>query len=253
MRLCTPFVLAGLILATMVGRADESDKLEQEADRVSYSLGHQIGMDFKRQGIELDSAALARGIHDGSTGSEPLIDKKDMDTRLGSLKGKITEDMQAEQQDRYNKELDARKRKQQEAQTFLEENSRKPGVEKQPSGLQYRVLKDGSGASPTSRDQVTVNIRARRINGEEFDSSYKDNKTRTVLVADMIPGIREAVQLMQPGARWELYIPPELAYRRDSPLGFEAVIVELELVSVNGANAAASTAAPASPSDAPRP
>jgi FKBP-type peptidyl-prolyl cis-trans isomerase FklB len=247
MRLRTTFVLTGLILAAPVCRADDPATLEQEPDRISYSLGHQIGMDFKRQGIELDSAALEQGIQDGSAGSEPLVDRKDMEARLVKLKDKITEDMEAEQKDRYNRALEVRKRKQDEARTFLDANKSKPGVETLTSGLQYRVLKEGSGATPTSRDKVTVHMRGRHLDGEEFDSTYKDNKPRTVLVADMIPGIREAVQLMQPGARWELYIPPELAYRRDSPLGFEAIIVELELLGINDASAAAATALPASP------
>jgi FKBP-type peptidyl-prolyl cis-trans isomerase FklB len=253
MQLFSPPVMAGLMLVSTICQADDPRKLEQETDRISYSLGHQIGMDFKRQGVELDSSALARGIEDGSTGTDPLIDKEDMDARLEKLKGQITEDMQAEQQDRYNRELEVRKRKQREAQAFLEENAKKPGIETRPSGLQYRVIKEGSGAAPASRDKVTVQMRGRRINGEEFDSSYKDNKPRTVVVADMIPGIREAVQMMQPGAKWELYIPPELAYRRDSPLGYEAVIVELELLRVSGDSAAAQPTAPASPPDSPQP
>jgi len=253
MRLSTPSVIAGLMLVCAISQADEAPRLEQETDRVSYSLGHQIGMDFKRQSVELDSAALLRGIEDGTTGTDPLIDKDDMDARLVKLKEQITEDMEAEQQDRYNRELEVRKRKQREAQAFLEENARKPGVETRPSGLQYRVIKEGSGAAPASRDKVTVHMRGRHLNGQEFDSSYKDNKPRTVLVADMIPGIREAVQMMQPGAKWELYIPPELAYRRDSPLGYEAVIVELELLRVSGDSAAAQTITPASPPDGPQP
>jgi FKBP-type peptidyl-prolyl cis-trans isomerase FklB len=253
MRLCTPSVIAGLMLVGAISQADEPPKLDQETDRVSYSLGHQIGMDFKRQSVELDSAALVRGIEDGITGTDPLIDKEDMDARLVKLKGQITEDMEAEQQDRYNRELEARKRKQREAQAFLEENAGKPGVETRPSGLQYRVIKEGSGVTPTRRDQVTIHVRARRLNGQEFDSSYKDNKPRKVLVGDMIPGIREAVMMMQPGAKWELYIPPELAYRRDSPLGYEAVIVELELLAVGGASQAVQTTTPASPPDDPQP
>lgn len=253
MHLFTLSVMACLMLVSTLCQADEPRKLEQETDRISYSLGHQIGLDFKRQGVELDSTALVQGIEDGSTGAEPLIDKEDMEARLVKLKGQITEDMQAEQQDRYNRKLDARKRKQREAQAFLEENAKKPGIETRPSGLQYRVIKQGSGAAPASRDKVTVHMRGRRLNGEEFDSTEKDDKPRTVVVANMIPGIREAVQMMQPGAKWELYIPPELAYRRDSPLGYEAVIVELELLRVSDATEAAQTATPAGPPEDPQP
>jgi FKBP-type peptidyl-prolyl cis-trans isomerase FklB len=250
MRHCTPFVVIGLMLAVPVSQADEPPKLEQEADRIGYSLGHQIGMDFKRQGVALDSAALARGIEDALAGAEPLLPGEDMEQRLLTLKGQITEDMLSDQQNRYLKRIEERERKQQEAKTFLEENAKKPGVETHPSGLQYRVIREGSGVTPTRRDQVTIHVSGRRINGEEFDSSYKDGKPRTVRVADMIPGIREAILMMQPGAKWELYIPPELAYRRDTPLGYQAVIVELELLGVGGANQATQTTSPASPQDA---
>ena len=107
---------------------------------------------------------------------------------------------------------------------------------------------------PKPLDEVTIHIRGRRINGRVFDNSYTDNEPRTRSVPNLIPGLREAVLMMQPGAKWEIYIPPELAYRRKSPLANQAVIVELELLSVNsGDSKTSSNTTPESEQDTPHP
>jgi len=250
MRLCRPSAMAGLMLVVATSMADETPKLEQENDRINYSLGHQIGTDFKRQNVELDRAAIARGMQDALTGAQPLLPKDDMEQRLLKLKGQITEDMQSEQLKRVKERKATNERKLSEAQAFLDKNAKQPGVETRSSGLQYRVIRAGSGDQPKPLDEVTIHYRGRRIDGQEFDSSYKDNKPRRIRVADMILGIREAVLMMQPGAKWELYIPPKLGYGRRSPLAYQAVIVEVELLSVggDGSNTTADTA-PESVSD----
>jgi len=233
MRLYKPSAMAGLMLLASAPLADETTKLEQEADRISYSLGHQIGTDFQRQGIGLDPTAITRGIKDALAGDAPLLDKKEMDTRLSKLKGQITADMRSDQARRSKERKEANERKRREGQAFLEENAKKPGVITLSSGLQYKVIREGKGDKPpTPRDEVTIHYRGRRIDGREYDSSYSKGKPRTLRIADMILGIREAIMLMQPGAKWELYIPPDLAYERRTPLGHETVIVEIELLSV---------------------
>lgn len=247
MRLFILTLMAGLVNFTGSATADESLKLEQEADRINYSLGHQIGTDFKRQGIALDRAAVLRGIEDALAGATPLLGEQDMNARLGALKGQITDDMQSTQIQRVKERKEDSERKRLEAQTFLEANARKDGVTTLASGLQYRVITAGEGVSPRLRDDVTIHYRGRRLSGREYDSSYRKNKPVTVRVADMIPGLREAVQLMQPGTKWELFIPPDLAYGRDSPLANQAVIVELELLGVDSKDDA--KAAPAAAGD----
>lgn len=247
MRLFILALLTGLSSYTGSATADESLKLEQEADRINYSLGHQIGMDFKRQGIVLDSAAVRRGIEDALAGATPLLGEQDMNARLGALKGQITDDMRSSQIQRVRERKEDSERKRLEAQNFLEANARKDGVITLASGLQYRVIRAGEGVSPHLRDAVTIHYRGRRISGREYDSSYRKDKPVTARVADMILGLKEAVQLMQPGAKWELYIPPDLAYGRDSPLANQAVIVELELLGVDSKDEAA--AAPAASGD----
>jgi FKBP-type peptidyl-prolyl cis-trans isomerase FklB len=223
---------AGLLLSIGTCLAAEPPKLEQEADRINYSLGHQIGTDFKRQGIDLDSDAIVRGIEDALADNAPLLDKKEMDSRLGKLKGQITEDMRADQLQRVKERKAEAERKRQEAQAFLEENASKPGVQTLTSGLQYKVISEGTGDKPTALDEVTIHYQARKIDGRVYDNSTTREKPRTMRVADMIPGLKEGIQMMQPGAKWELYIPPDLAYGRKSPLAHQVVIIEMELLSV---------------------
>ncbi len=253
MRLIIPSVLAGLTLVATTSMAAEPLKPEQEAERINYSLGHQIGMDFKRQGIELDSTSFARGIEDALSGTEPLLDKEDMAQRLGKLKGQITDDMRATQLQRVKERRETAERNRAEAQAFLEANAKKPGVTTRPSGLQYTVIREGSGITPTALDEVTIHYRGKRLDGREFDSSYKNNAPKTVRVRDMIPGIKEAVSLMQPGAKWELYIPPDLAYGRDSILSHQAVIVEIELLAIDHADSKAAVSEGESPQDSQQP
>lgn len=233
MRLFTIPVMAGLILITGTATAAEALKLEQEADRINYSIGHQIGMDFKRQGIILDSAAVTRGIDDAFTGATALIDKQEMEKRLGTLKGDITDDMRTDQLQLLKERKQDIERKRLEARTFLENNANKTGVKTLASGLQYRVISEGKGDRPQALDTVTIHYTGRKISGQEFDNSYRKNKPKTIPVREMIPGVKEAILMMQPGDKWELFIPPELGYGRHSPLAYQAVIVELELLAVD--------------------
>ena len=233
MRMFIQSVMAGLTLFAVNATAAEPLKLEQEADRINYSLGHQIGVDFKRQGITLDSAAVARGIEDAFTGAAALMDKQDMEMRLGKLKSTITDDMRSEQLQRLKERKEDKERKLVEARTFLEANANKAGVTTLASGLQYRVISEGKGVKPQALDKVTIHYRGRKLSGQEFSNSYSKNKPKTIAVREMIPGVKEALLMMQPGAKWELFIPPKLAYGRRSPLAYQAVIVELELLAVD--------------------
>ncbi|MDX2457170.1 MAG: FKBP-type peptidyl-prolyl cis-trans isomerase N-terminal domain-containing protein [Gammaproteobacteria bacterium] len=233
MRMFIQSVMAGLTLFAVNATAAEPLKLEQEADRINYSLGHQIGTDFKRQGVNLDSAAVSRGIEDALTGAAPLLDEGDMQQRLSTLKGQITDDMRSDQLERVKKRKADAERKRREGQAFLEENSNKPGVKTTASGLQYKVIREGSGDKPAAHDEVTIQYRGKKLSGQEFSNSYRKNKPKIIAVREMIPGIREAILLMQPGALWELYIPPNLSYGRRSPLAHQTVIVEIELLSIN--------------------
>ena len=212
--------------------AEEATQLASEADRISYSLGQQIGRDFKRQGVDLDAEALVRGFNDANGGAEPALDREEMNATLGNLKGRISATQREEAQERRARKQRETEEKRRQGQEFLAENGSKPGVKTLPSGLQYKVIKSGTGQKPGPQDVVRVHYRARQLNGHEFDSSYSSGGPVSFSVNKVIPGWTEALQLMHEGARWELYLPPELAYGRRGPLAHQTVIYEVELLGV---------------------
>ncbi len=120
-----------------------------------------------------------------------------------------------------------------EGSEFLASNAKKQGVITLPSGLQYKVLEEGTGRSPGPNDSVTVHYRGTLIDGNEFDSSYGNNEPATFQVGGVIPGWTEALQLMKEGAKWQLFIPPDLAYGKRGPLSDRTLIFEVELISIN--------------------
>ena len=213
-----------LALAPFVVSAEEM-KLEDETARISYSLGYQIGGDFKRQGTDMNAEAVVKGIEDAISGAEPLMSTDEMRKTLVELKRKILEQQQAK------KKEEAEKRRA-EGKAFLEANAKQEGVVSLPSGLQYKIIEEGSGASPAATDKVTVNYRGTLIDGKEFDSSYKRNKPATFKLNGVIKGWTEGLQLIKEGGKMELYIPPELAYGERGALANQALIFEVELLSV---------------------
>jgi FKBP-type peptidyl-prolyl cis-trans isomerase FklB len=134
-----------------------------------------------------------------------------------------------ERRAKRQKEAEEKRRKGQE---FLAANQLKPSVKTMPNGMQYKVIRSGSGKKPGPQDLVSVHYRARLINGREFDSSYGNDSPVSFSVNRVIPGWREALQLMRVGARWELYLPPEFAFGRRGPLADQTVIYEIELLGV---------------------
>jgi len=225
-----------LILTTLavalffsISFAAETPKIENENDKVNYSLGYQIGGDLKREGVELKSELVVKGIQDAIAGTNPLMTPQDMRTVLVDLKKRI------EKTEREKFVKDSIKNLA-EGDAFLSENAKKEGVQVLPSGLQYRVVREGSGVAPKSTDTVTVHYRGTLIDGTEFDSSYKRNTPASFQLDRVILGWTEALQLMKEGAKWELFIPAKLAYgERGAGTGIppnSALIFEVELISV---------------------
>jgi len=218
-----PVLLTGLIAGA--AHAAEALNLEDETARISYSLGYQIGGDFKRQNVEMSPAAVVQGIQDALSGAEPKMSPEEITATLTDLKQKIVADQRKRGVER-ELELEA------EGKQFLEENAKKEGVVTTESGLQYKVIHEGTGKSPGPEDQVTVQYRGRLIDGKEFDSSYKKGEPATFRLNGVIKGWSEGLQLMKEGGKAELYIPQNLAYRDRGPLGHRALIFEVELLSV---------------------
>jgi FKBP-type peptidyl-prolyl cis-trans isomerase FklB len=225
-------LVLSLFLWAEVLCAEEAPKLKSETDHISYSLGYQIGGDFKQQGVGLDAEALVRGFNDASAGAEPVMDREKMNTILSDLKGKISTKQRESARERFERKKREAEEKRRKGQTFMAENSEKPGVKTLPSGLQYKVIRVGTCKKPGPHDVVRVHYRARQINGHEFDSSYRRNGPSTFRVDGVIPGWTDALQRMREGAKWELYIPPDLAYGDRGPVADETLIFEVELLAI---------------------
>lgn len=220
--------------------AEQALNYEDETTRINYSLGYQIGGDFKRQNVEINAEAVVQGIQDSLSSTEPKIPAAEMRTTLMELKRKVV----AEQQQRKQEEVKQRAAK---GLRFLEENAKQAGVVTTESGLQYQILEEGAGKTPGPTDQVTVHYRGTLIEGKEFDSSHKRGKPATFRLNRVIKGWTEGLQLMKEGGKTKFFIPSELAYGQRGPLAHQTLIFDVELISV-GEQAAAQ--APAAEGDA---
>jgi len=209
--------------------AQDSTILKTQGDRVSYSMGLDIGRMLKMQGVDVDLELVTRGLKDAYTGNQALLTDEEMQEVLTNFKKEFL----AKQQELAKQQGEKNKR---EGEIFLETNKKKEGIQTLPSGLQYKVVKTGSGKKPTTTDTVTVHYRGTLIDGKEFDSSYRRGKPATFPVNAVIPGWTEALTLMEEGARWELFIPPNLAYGERSAgrdIGPNATLIfEVELISI---------------------
>lgn len=210
-------------------KTEETGPLKDQKDKVSYSIGLDIGTTLKRQLIDVNQTLLSEGIKDGITGAKPLLS----DEQVKEVMANFQKDMMA-------KQAAARKataeKNAAEGKKFLEENKAKPGVKTTASGLQYKVEKEGSGKPPKETDTVKVNYRGTLINGTEFDSSYKRGQPASFPVNRVIKGWTEGLQLMKPGAKYQFVIPSDLAYGErgaGSDIGPNAVLLfDVELLEV---------------------
>jgi FKBP-type peptidyl-prolyl cis-trans isomerase FklB len=218
-----------LLLAIGCTAADKTPKLESLIDKVSYSIGLNIGKDFKAQNIEINPDLLARGIKDAFSDSKPLLTEEEIQAAVGTFQQERMAEAEA-----MAKELGEKNLK--EGEAFLQENAKKEGVVTLPSGLQYEIIEKGTGKSPGPEDQVTVHYRGTLLDGTVFDSSYDRGEPVTFPVGGVIPGWTEALQLMKEGAKWKLFIPPSLAYGEKGAgqvIGPNATLsFEVELISV---------------------
>ncbi len=176
-----------------------------DMDKASYSLGVLFGRDMKSQGLELKVDAFMKGFKTSLSDGKPEMTDEEMQQVMTALSA----DLAVKKQTQLKKAMEENKAKE---DSFLSENKKKEGVQVLPSGLQYKVLKEGAGKKPTADDSVTVNYRGTLLDGKEFDSSYKRNEPATLPVSGVIPGWTEALQLMKAGSKWEIYIPAKLAY-----------------------------------------
>lgn len=227
-------VALGLVINSALagGQAPPTGEIELKdlKQKVAYGIGLNLGKSIKAQGEEIDPELVAKGIKDGLAGKSSLSDEQFMEA------------MKSFQQQLMAKQAEASKglaaKNQKEGEAFLAANKTKPGVQTTASGLQYKVLKSGTGKSPKATDTVATHYRGTLIDGTEFDSSTKHGSAPAEFpVNQVIPGWTEALQLMKVGDKWQLFIPSNLAYganpRPGSPIGPNAALIfDIELLEI---------------------
>lgn len=203
--------------------------LKTQKDKVSYALGANLGMNLHKQSVDVDAAIIIRGLKDALAGAKLLLTDDEARAALTQLQT----DLRNKQMEQMKAASELNKK---EGTNFLAENKTKDGVVTLPSGLQYKILTEGTGPKPTASDTVTCNYRGTLISGKEFDSSYKRGQPTSFPVTGVIKGWTEALQLMPVGSKWQLFVPTELAYgdRGAGPdIGPGATLIfEVELVSI---------------------
>lgn len=221
-------VAMSLAMSTVIAGTD-SPALATDMDKLSYSIGSDLGKNFKRQGIEVNAVTMAKGIQDGMSGGTLLMTEQQMKDTLT----KFQKDLMAKRTAEFNKKSTENKSK---GEKFLKENKAKPGVVTLADGLQYKIITAGKGDKPTKEDTVTVEYKGRLISGEVFDSTEKTGKPATFKLSQVIPGWTEALQLMPAGSTWEVYVPAALAYGSRNvggPIGpDETLIFNIHLISI---------------------
>lgn len=218
------------LIAVFLGAALLSGVCYAEGDgKESYSLGYQFGQYLQSQGLDIDLEVYLSGIKDALAGKEPLLSREEIRATIKALQQRVEAAGEMELRQKAAKTLE-------EGRRFLAENQKKEGIRALPSGLQYKVLSEGSGRTPQATDSVTVNYKGTLIDGTEFDSSYKRGQSATFKVSGVIRGWTQALQLMKEGSKWQLFVPPDLAYGergagRSIPPN-STLIFEVELISV---------------------
>ncbi len=227
---------AGAAKTTGTKTAAAAPALSTKKDKISYAIGADLGGKLKSSSIDVDPNILTRALKDTLTGAKPAMSDEEIRATLGDL----TKDLQ-QKQTAATKEKSEKNRK--EGEEFLASNKSKEGVIALPSGLQYKILKAGDGPKPTAADTVVCNYKGTLIDGKEFDSSYKRGQPATFPVGGVIKGWTEALQLMPVGSKWQLFIPPDLAYgdRQAGPdiTPGSTLVFEVELMSIQPKTAAA--------------
>jgi FKBP-type peptidyl-prolyl cis-trans isomerase len=203
--------------------------LKTQKDKFSYALGMSSGKrlaeSLNKQSVPFDPALVARGLKDGLAGGKALLTDQEAQAVMDGVRNDMIKKQQAAGK--------------QEGDEFLAANKGKEGVVLLPSGLQYKILKAGTGPKPTASDTVLCNYRGTLINGTEFDSSYKRNQPLKISVSGVIKGWTEALQLMPVGSKWQLFIPSDLAYGESGQRGIppsSTLIFEVELLSIEAAD-----------------
>jgi len=229
-------VFAGILLLAGQVFGAEDTALTSQRDKVSYTIGVYSGNNLKQQSVDIDPDIMMKGIKDSLSGGKTLLTDQEMREVMSAFQ----KEMAIKQVEKRNALAEKNKK---EGETFLAENKKKDGVKTLQSGLQYKVIKEGTGKNPKATDTVVAHYRGTLINGTEFDSSYQRNEPASVRLNSVIKGWTEALLLMKEGAKWQIFIPSNLAYGENGAGPIEpnaALIFEVDLISVSQETAAPS-------------
>jgi FKBP-type peptidyl-prolyl cis-trans isomerase FklB len=221
---------------------EEGDGFSSGKERISYALGMNLVQDLKKQSVEVDADLVSQGLKDALAGSKTRMSEEQAEKTLMALQTGLNK-LQAELQKRQREDLAVTNKKQGDA--FLAENKLKEGVVSLPNGLQYKILRPGNGSVPKAEDVVTCKYRGTFIDGKQFDRGGPVSFQLGVV----IKGWAEALQRMPAGSKWQLFVPPDLAYGSKgvprTQIGPESTLIfELELLSIQGASGGHSSATP---------
>ncbi len=228
-----------VLLLSFAATAQDAPELKTDKDKFSYALGMNFGEQLRKQGLELDPAVFVKAFAESFNGGKTAMTDQEMQTLLTTAAQEIRKKQAAQQAEKSEAA-------QKEGEAFLTANKTKEGVVTLPSGLQYKILKAGTGEKPTLDDTVVCNYKGALINGTEFDGSEKHGGPVTFPVKGVIAAWTEALQLMPVGSKWQLFVPSNLAYGARGPgeIGPNATLIfEVELVSIQKAAAPAAGAA----------
>jgi len=209
----------------------EKVELKTYTDTISYLIGSDIGKNLQKNLIEINHEIFIKGLKDGKTDADTLMFTEE---QKQAIMGKLQQELQKQQQAKMVLEAEVNKA---EGKKFLDENKSKNGVITLPSGLQYKVIKLGTGPTPAATDKVTVNYEGKLLNGKIFDSSYERKEPATFPLNGVIKGWTEGLQLMPTGSTYEFYIPSDLAYGDRGNQGIppgSVLVFKVELISIEG-------------------
>ncbi|MGD9592726.1 MAG: FKBP-type peptidyl-prolyl cis-trans isomerase [Candidatus Berkiella sp.] len=208
---------------------NKGGQLKDKKDKISYSIGVDVGKSIMKQKIDVNTEPFMQGFKDGQADKTTLMTEDEIRQTLMALQSELLEKQKADMKEAAAKNLSA-------GEKFLDDNKKKKDIVTLPSGLQYRIIKEGKGESPKAADVVTTHYRGKLIDGTEFDNSYNRGEPVKFAVNGVIPGWTEALQLMKPGSKWELFIPSKLAYGENGVGQIigpnSALVFEVELLNV---------------------
>ncbi len=218
-----------MMMLPVLAAAQETPALKTDKDKLSYALGMDLGNQFRTRSVDIDPDVFLRGLKAAIAGEKTLLTDAEAKAAIGELQKAIAAKLAAEAKAIGDKNKTA-------GDAFLAENKSKAGVVVLPSGVQYKVVKEGTGKKPTAADTVVCNYRGTLVDGKEFDSSYKRGQPAEFPVTGVIRGWTEILQLMSVGSTYQVFVPANLAYGERSPtpdVGPNSTLIfEIELVSI---------------------